>query len=132
MEENNSSVPFTTFYYLSRSGAQPTEADTGLRSLFDDPAGFDDWAVQWRKRLSFEIQGDAERQSAMQAVNPVYIPRNHQIETAIRAAEDHNDFSVFHELHAVLQDPFTEQQGKDSYRLPPEPNEVVTQTFCGT
>ena len=68
----------------------------------------------------------------MQSVNPVYIPRNHQVEAAIRAAEDHNDFSVFEELHAVLQNPFELQQGKDSYMLPPKPEEVVHQTFCGT
>ncbi len=68
----------------------------------------------------------------MQAVNPVYIPRNHQVEAAIRAAEDHDDFSVFTELHAVLQDPFVPQQGKDRYMQPPLPDEEVKQTFCGT
>ena len=68
----------------------------------------------------------------MQAVNPVYIPRNHQIEAAIRAAEDHNDFSVFHALHEVLQNPYMQQEGKDDYMQPPEPDEVVKQTFCGT
>jgi len=68
----------------------------------------------------------------MRAVNPVYIPRNHQIEAAIRAAEDEGDFSVFHELHEVLQQPFTEQPGKARYQLPPEPEEEVKQTFCGT
>jgi len=68
----------------------------------------------------------------MQAVNPVYIPRNHQIEAAIRAAEDHDDFSVFHELHEVLQNPYLQQEGKARYSLPPEPDEIVQQTFCGT
>jgi uncharacterized protein YdiU (UPF0061 family) len=68
----------------------------------------------------------------MQVVNPVYIPRNHQVEAAIRAAEDHGDFSVFHDLHEVLQSPFTQQQGKDRYMLPPEPGEEVRETFCGT
>jgi uncharacterized protein YdiU (UPF0061 family) len=68
----------------------------------------------------------------MQAVNPVYIPRNHRIEAAIRAAEDHDDFSAFHALHAVLQNPYRLQPGKDAYLLPPQPDEVVQQTFCGT
>jgi uncharacterized protein YdiU (UPF0061 family) len=68
----------------------------------------------------------------MQAVNPVYIPRNHQIEAAIRAAEDLEDFSVFHELHAVLQKPYERQPGKDVYLQPPAPEQVVHQTFCGT
>ena len=62
----------------------------------------------------------------------MYIPRNHRIEAAIRAAEDQGEFSVFHELHAVLQNPWQLQEGKDAYMLPPEPHEVVQQTFCGT
>jgi uncharacterized protein YdiU (UPF0061 family) len=68
----------------------------------------------------------------MRAVNPLYIPRNHQIEAAIRAAEDDGDFSIFRELHAVLQNPYEQQPQKDAYTLPPEPHEVVRQTFCGT
>jgi uncharacterized protein YdiU (UPF0061 family) len=68
----------------------------------------------------------------MQAVNPVYIPRNHQVEAAIRAAEDRADFSVFHDLHSVLQNPYAQQDGKQRYMLAPEPEEVVEYTFCGT
>lgn len=126
-------VDFTLlFTCLSRLDVAPSERDNDCRRLFDEPAQFDAWAVQWRARLSKETSSDAARQAGMQAVNPVYIPRNHQIEAAIRAAEDHDDFSVFHALHEVLQNPFSPQQGKDRYRLPPEPNEVVKQTFCGT
>lgn len=121
-----------TFACLSRLGAQPSETDEDCRRLFEQPAQFDDWAVKWRARLAQEAQDDAQRQAAMQAVNPLYIPRNHQIEAAIRAAEDRGDFSVFHDLHAVLQKPFVEQPGKDRYRLPPEPEEIVQHTFCGT
>ena len=90
------------------------------------------WLAKWRQRLTRETLSDAERQEKMQAVNPVYIPRNHQIEAAIRAAEDHDDFSVFHELHEVLQNPYLQQEGKARYSLPPEPDEIVQQTFCGT
>jgi uncharacterized protein YdiU (UPF0061 family) len=120
------------FYYLSRLSALSSESDNDIRGLFDDPAQFDDWVGQWRARVGEDTVTDAVRQASMQAVNPVYIPRNHQIEAAIRAAEDRDDFSVFHELHAVLQSPFTQQQGKDRYMQPPEPDEVVRQTFCGT
>ncbi len=131
MAENNADFTLT-FLYLSQLSAQSTEHDGALQSLFDDPAQWDDWVVKWRERLSHEKQDDEARQMAMNAVNPVYIPRNHQIEAAIRAAEDHNDFSVFHELHEVLQNPYTQQDGKDRYKLPPEPDEVIKQTFCGT
>jgi hypothetical protein len=39
---------------------------------------------------------------------------------------------VFHALHAVLQNPYVEQQGKESYMQSPQPEEVVEYTFCGT
>jgi uncharacterized protein YdiU (UPF0061 family) len=120
------------FRHLSKLDAEPSDNDQLVRQLFDQPSQFDDWAVQWRERLQQETAGTEQRQAAMQAVNPLYIPRNHQVEAAIRAAEDQGDFSVFHALHEVLQQPFDEQPGKESYDLPPAPEEVVQYTFCGT
>jgi len=121
-----------TFHYLSTLKVDSPDQDGKVRALFGEPAAFDHWARQWRTRLHREGSDDAARQTSMQAVNPVYIPRNHQVEAAIRAAEDHDDFSVFHALHAVLQNPYRQQPGKDAYLLPPQPDEVVQQTFCGT
>ena len=121
-----------TFYYLSQMSRDADVKDTSVRDLFINREAMDEWLMRWRQRLAFETVNDTERQAGMQSVNPVYIPRNHQIEAVIRAAEDHNDFAPFHALHEVLQNPFQYQQGKDSYMLPPEPDEVVQQTFCGT
>ncbi|MGB5439732.1 MAG: protein adenylyltransferase SelO family protein, partial [Gammaproteobacteria bacterium] len=121
-----------TFYHLSRLADQPSEQNNELRNLFDNPAQIDAWLEKWRGRLSIEMQSAEARQEGMQAVNPVYIPRNHQIEAAIRAAEDEGDFSVFHELHAVLKNPYLQQEGKDRYMQAPQPEEVVEYTFCGT
>ena len=131
MAANNADFTLT-FFYLSRLTAQASEQDSDIQRLFEKPEELDEWLLKWRKRLTKESLSDAERQKKMQAINPVYIPRNHQIEAAIRAAEDHVDFSVFHELHEVLQNPYKQQEGKDRYSLPPEPDEVVLQTFCGT
>jgi uncharacterized protein YdiU (UPF0061 family) len=121
-----------TFSNLSRLGVESVVADKQMRSLFVEPDKFSDWAVKWCERLRKEQSDDEARQRRMQAVNPHYIPRNHQIEAAIRAAEDRGDFSLFHGLHEVLQTPYTQQEGKEAYTLPPKPHEIVTQTFCGT
>ena len=121
-----------TFYYLSKLEVDSLDHDKHARALFNDPEQFDHWALQWRERLRKEAITDKTRQVRMQAVNPVYIPRNHQIEAAIRAAEDRDDFSTFHNLHEVLQKPYELQPGKDAYMLPPEPDEIVRETFCGT
>jgi uncharacterized protein YdiU (UPF0061 family) len=128
-----SSADFTlTFYYLSTLAVDSPEQDSNFRALFSNPGPINHWAQLWRTRLRLEESVDATRQAHMQAVNPVYIPRNHLIEAAIRAAEDHGDFSVFHTLHELLQRPYELQPGKDAFMLPPEPDEVVQQTFCGT
>lgn len=121
-----------TFYYLSRSDAESSDKDTDFRRLFVKPEAIDAWLSKWRERLTAESLSNEARQASMQLVNPVYIPRNHQVEAVIRAAEDSNDFAPFHALHAVLQNPFIYQDDKDQYMLPPEPQEVVQQTFCGT
>jgi uncharacterized protein YdiU (UPF0061 family) len=125
-------VDFTlTFYHLSQLDLDAAD-DTDIQVLFNHDGAFNRWLDQWRQRLRREASDDEKRKGSMQSINPVYIPRNHQIEAAIRAAEDSNDFSVFHALHEVLQQPYVYQQGKEAYMQPPEPHEVVHKTFCGT
>jgi uncharacterized protein YdiU (UPF0061 family) len=67
----------------------------------------------------------------MNRVNPVFIPRNHKIEEVIEAGLK-DDFSPFHEMNQVLQNPFEEQKEFSSYQLAPRPEETVRATFCGT
>lgn len=131
MAENNADFTLT-FYQLSQLSAETGEEDEALRRLFSSHESIDKWLVKWRQRLLFETQNNSERQAGMQLSNPVYIPRNHQIEIAIRAAEDNNDFNPFDDLFAVLQKPFQYQQGMDHYMKPPAPEEVVQHTYCGT
>jgi len=121
-----------TFYTLSQLDTLSNAKDAKLLSLFNPTNKIHGWLSEWRVRLTKETLTDEQRQHKMHCVNPLYIPRNHQVEAAIRAAEDHNDFSVFHALHEVLQQPFTEQENSQKYTLPPEPEEVVWKTFCGT
>lgn len=120
-----------TFHYLSQALDNTDELDRA-RKLFESSDDFDIWTEKWKSRLSDETSSIEEQQILMQVVNPIYIPRNHQVEAAIRAAEDHNDFSKFDELHSVLQNPYQNQEGLDEYMLPPTPEQVVHKTFCGT
>jgi len=103
-----------------------------VRALFEDPTGFDEWAARWRQRTAIEPQSAAERRTAMRAVNPAFIPRNHRIEAVIRAAVDRDDFAPFEELLTVLAKPFEDQPAFAAYMQPPEPDQRVLQTFCGT
>ena len=102
-----------------------------VRAQFTDPAAFDEWAIRWRQRLADEPQSAAERQAAMRAVNPAFIPRNHRVEAVIAAAVN-NDYAPFEELLTVLSKPFEDQPAFAAYAEPPLPEQRVLQTFCGT
>ena len=103
-----------------------------VRQLFDDPAGFDEWAARWRQRIENEPQSASLRQAAMRAANPAFIPRNHRVEAVIQAAVTNDDYAPFEELLAVLSKPYEDQPAFAGYADPPKPHERVCQTFCGT
>ena len=67
----------------------------------------------------------------MYAKNPVFIPRNHLIEEAIQAAENGN-LNLFHQLVDILKHPFEYKVALKKYALPPRPEQVVNETYCGT
>jgi uncharacterized protein YdiU (UPF0061 family) len=106
--------------------------ESGVRRLFADASAYDEWAQRWRRRLAQEPADAATRRAAMRAANPAYIPRNHRVEAVIRAATDEDDFRPFHELLAVLSNPFEDQPAFARYAEPPAEQERVLQTFCGT
>ena len=119
-----------TFRRLSEAAGDGDEGK--VRALFEDPAGFDEWAPRWRQRLSEEPQSPAERRAAMRKVNPAFIPRNHRVEAVIAAAVANGDFAPFEELLTVLASPFEDQPALAAYAEPPQPEQRVLQTFCGT
>lgn len=128
----NNSADFTLTFRGLCDVASQAEDNAAARSQFDEPSVFDDWAVKWRQRLSEEEGDKNTRREAMRAVNPLFIPRNHLVEEAISAAVNEEDFSPFEKLLDVLSTPFEDRPGYDRYAEPPQPDQVVHQTFCGT
>jgi uncharacterized protein YdiU (UPF0061 family) len=120
-----------TFRRLSDAALDAGE-DRQVRSLFADPTAYDAWAVLWRQRTGSEPQPATERRTAMQSVNPAFIPRNHRVEAIIEAAVNRDDYAPFEELLAVLAKPYQDQPALAAYADPPEPHQRVLQTFCGT
>lgn len=91
-----------------------------LADLILDQAALNDWLARYDARLARESLSQATRTAAMDAANPLYVPRNHLLELAIRAAEQ-DDFSVLDRLMRALAQPFTEQPGMDDLAaLPPD------------
>jgi protein adenylyltransferase len=120
-----------TFRGLCDAAAEPP-GETRVRGLFGDARDYDRWVQRWRERSARESTPPASRVEAMRQVNPAYIPRNHRVEQMIVAAVERGDFAPFEELLAVLSQPYQEQPAFAAYANPPQPNERVLQTFCGT
>ncbi len=68
----------------------------------------------------------------MRLVNPAFIPRNHRVEEAIKAAVQQSDLEPFEQLIEVLASPYEDQPSLERYAEPPRPDQIVRETFCGT
>ena len=120
-----------TFRRLCDAAAGP-QGDAGVRALFADPGAYDAWAAGWRARLSKEPGTGEERAALMRKANPAYIPRNHLVEAALKAATELQDYQPFEEMLEVLAHPWEDRPERAKYALPARPEERVSQTFCGT
>jgi uncharacterized protein YdiU (UPF0061 family) len=129
MAENR--ADFTLTFRALSEAAGDDSRDAEVRSLFTNPRSFDEWALRWRARLDQERQAPEARRAMMRAANPMFIARNHRIESAIRDAEG-GRYDAFHELCEVLAKPYEDQPAFAHYAQAPAPEEEVTQTFCGT
>jgi uncharacterized protein YdiU (UPF0061 family) len=94
--------------------------------------GLEAWTERWRARTLDEGLAGSALAAALRRVNPAYIPRNHQVEAALSAAVEHDDFAPFHRLRAVLSRPFDDQPDAAGFAVPPAAHERVRNTFCGT
>jgi len=120
-----------TFRHLA--GAVARDADVeNLNDLFSERQGIEAWLADWRARLEAEGRERKIVASDMLASNPALIPRNHRVEQAIRAAEDHDDFSVFDRLRSAWLRPYDPTPEDEELMRPAGADERVLKTFCGT
>jgi len=92
---------------------------------------FREWHATWQKRLARESRPITLLKAGMRLVNPATIPRNHRVEEALAAAEEHNDLSALHRLLEVLVKPNEVSADAAMYEEPPSDNGSY-RTFCGT
>ena len=116
--------------YLEKESLDFTLAFRNLESLWLEDFTFYPETIElkefkslWSKRVS--------NISNLSSFNPIYIPRNHQIQKVIDDANN-GDYRKFHKLIQVISSPFQSNPDFDEYALPPKPAERVHQTFCGT
>jgi uncharacterized protein YdiU (UPF0061 family) len=130
MHEN--AADFTLTFRRLCDAVADEKADAKVRALFANPAAYDSWASRWRSRLTTESLNPDARAQAMRTVNPAFLPRNHRVEQALDAAIEYGDFSPFAELLTVLSRPYEDQADYADYANPPNADERVFRTFCGT
>jgi serine/tyrosine/threonine adenylyltransferase len=90
------------------------------------------WMKQWQARRARQPHSGAETKQLMRQSNPAVIPRNHQVEAALDAAVNRQDLSAFHQLLAVLENPYAYTPEQEAYAAPPPLSDVPYRTFCGT
>lgn len=106
--------------------------DGDTQSLFTLPEAFEPWLQNWQQRRQQASQTADAQLAAMQGANPLFIPRNHRVEQVINAAVEQDDLAPFHALVELLAKPFDYRADQLDYARPPEPDEQVPATFCGT
>ena len=109
--------------------------------LLDQPGKFleqfknkdeiESWLNDWKKALATDEIDLKLIVDQMKSVNPMYIPRNHQVQLVIDAAYN-NDFSKMAEMIEVIRRPFEEIDKNSSYAEPPLEEQRIKRTFCGT
>ncbi|SFC61729.1 Uncharacterized conserved protein YdiU, UPF0061 family [Polaromonas sp. OV174] len=110
-------VDYTIFWrrlcaFTPQSGHEP------LRDLFFDRESFNAWALQYSERIAHVDIGLWT--DLMLKNNPKFVLRNHLGEEAIQAAKL-KDFSGVNTLLKLLQAPFEEHPGHDSFAgFPPD------------
>jgi uncharacterized protein YdiU (UPF0061 family) len=96
-----------------------------------DPAALVPWFARWQARLALEPRDPAERAAAMDAVNPLYIARNHGLDAALRAAET-GDLAPFTALLGAVSQPYAAQPGWEQFAAVAPAGTPHHVTFCGT
>lgn len=107
-----------TIFWRRLCGLTPQSGHEPVRDLFFDRESFNAWALQYSEQIApMDMQLRAE---LMRKTNPKFILRNHLAEEAIRAAQL-KDFSGVDTLLTLLQTPFEEHPGHDSFaEFPPD------------
>lgn len=108
-----------TLFWRNLSKLKVEESESHLAQLEKDsylhPAAFKEFHEEWKlwldrlgRLIQTENKDEQERKAGMNEVNPKYVLRNYMAQLAIEAAEK-EDYSLFHELFAMLQAPYDEQ-----------------------
>ena len=120
------------FTRLFRALGASLEEDFGtVAAECTDPEALRGWWERWQERIAQEPLDPAARRAAMDAANPIYVPRNHLTDAALATAEA-GDMAPFEELLALVTSPFTPREGMERYAHGAPDGTPAHVTYCGT
>ena len=91
---------------------------------------FNDWRKQWGKRTN-HTDRKIKKLKLMQNQNPLVIPRNHLVESALEDAIQGNK-SQFNELINLISKPYNYKSHHKNFQTIPSGFDDCYKTFCGT
>ena len=92
-------------------------------------ADFLNWEKVWKERMASEPNW----LQTMQQFNPIYIPRNHQVEAALQQVTETGEISAFEKLLNRLSEPYSATNPDFEFMAPPAfSDDASYKTYCGT
>jgi len=128
MHKNNADFTLTFRSLSSAIGGNDDE----FVACFSNAEEPKDWLNKWKKMIHQRSEKTENTIDNLNSINPIYIPRNHLIERAIREYEEENTHTIMDQILLVTQKPYLEQEDMEDFAIPAKDEEQVTQTFCGT
>src|SRR6056300_1195898 len=89
------------------------------------------WTAKWKKRLENNNTGKEKYLELMRSVNPIFIPRNHKVEEALKDASE-NKLENLNQLLEVIKYPYKDNGMLMEYQRPMSNENGDYKTFCGT
>ncbi|MDC0417081.1 YdiU family protein [Candidatus Pelagibacter sp.] len=89
------------------------------------------WTAKWKKRLEKNNTGKEKYLELMRSVNPIFIPRNHKVEEALKGASE-NKLETLNQLLEVIKYPYKDNGMLKDYQQPMSNENGDYKTFCGT
>ena len=89
------------------------------------------WTAKWKKRLEKNNTGKEKYLELMRSVNPIFIPRNHKVEEALKDASE-NKLETLNQLLEVIKYPYKDNGMLKEYQQPMSNENGNYKTFCGT
>ena len=89
------------------------------------------WTAKWKKRLEKNNTRKEKYLELMRSVNPIFIPRNHKVEEALKDASE-NKLETLNQLLEVIKYPYKDNGMLMDYQQPMSNENGNYKTFCGT